>query len=237
MIRAPGASHPKLFSGFQACVPRLRDAAGRKTTMSMNELSVREFADALAAKSSVPGGGGASALVAALGTALGSMVGNFTLGKKKYADVEPDILRLMDEARQIQTELLGCIDEDAAAFEPLSKAYGIPKDAPGRDETLEKCLRDAAAVPMKILELACRGIALQQEFAEKGSVMMVSDAGTGVAFCKSALLGAAVNVKVNTKLMADKAYAGEMNARVDELVAKYSEAADAVFASVYGRFC
>ncbi len=204
--------------------------------MSMNDMSVREFGAILAAKTSVPGGGGASALVGALGVALGSMVGNFTLGKKKYAEVEPQIIALMDEAEKLRADLLDCIDEDAAAFEPLSKAYGIPKEEPGRDETLEKCLRDAAAAPMKILELSCRCVELHKEFAEKGSALMVSDAGTGVAFCKAALLGAAINVKVNTKLMKDRAHAEAMNAHVDELVAKYTALSDEVFDSVYGRF-
>ena len=204
--------------------------------MSMNDMSVREFGAILAAKTSVPGGGGASALVGALGVALGSMVGNFTLGKKKYAEVEPQIIALMDEAEKLRADLLDCIDEDAAAFEPLSKAYGIPKEEPGRDETLEKCLRDAAAAPMKILELSCRCVELHKEFAEKGSTIMISDAGTGVAFCKAALLGAAINVKVNTKLMKDRAHADAMNAHVDELVAKYTALADEVFDSVYGRF-
>ena len=204
--------------------------------MSMNDMSVREFGAILAAKTSVPGGGGASALVGALGVALGSMVGNFTLGKKKYAEVEPQIIALMDEAEKLRADLLDCIDEDAAAFEPLSKAYGIPKEEPGRDETLEKCLRDAAAAPMKILELSCRCVELHKEFAEKGSTLMISDAGTGVAFCKAALLGAAINVKVNTKLMKDRAHAEAMNAHVDELVAKYTALADEVFDSVYGRF-
>lgn len=204
--------------------------------MSMNDMSVREFGAILAAKTSVPGGGGASALVGALGVALGSMVGNFTLGKKKYAEVEPEIIRLMNEAEKLRADLLDCIDEDAAAFEPLSKAYGIPKDEPGRDETLEKCLRDAAAAPMKILELSCRCVELHKEFAEKGSTLMISDAGTGVAFCKAALLGAAINVKVNTKLMKDREHAEGMNAHVDELVAKYTALADEVFDSVYGRF-
>ena len=204
--------------------------------MSMNDMSVREFGAILAAKTSVPGGGGASALVGALGVALGSMVGNFTLGKKKYAEVEPEIIRLMNEAEKLRADLLDCIDEDAAAFEPLSKAYGIPKDEPGRDETLEKCLRDAAAAPMKILELSCRCVELHKEFAEKGSTLMISDAGTGVAFCKAALLGAAINVKVNTKLMKDRGHAEGMNAHVDELVAKYTALADEVFDSVFGRF-
>ena len=203
----------------------------------MLEKSLNEFTALLAAKTSVPGGGGASALVGALGLALGNMVGNFTLGKQKYADVEPDIRQLMDEAQAIQDRLLACVEADAAAFEPLSRAYAIPKDDPSREAVMEKCLRDAAAVPFEILELACRGILLHRDFAQKGSAMMVSDAGTGVIFCWAALYGAALNVKVNTKLMTDRAYADDLNRRVDALMDEYWKIADAVYEEVYGRFC
>ena len=198
----------------------------------MNDLSVRAFTDELAAKVSVPGGGGASALVGALASALGSMVGNFTLGKKKYADVEPEIIRLMDKAAELQNKLLACIDKDAEGFEPLSRAYGLPKDAPGRDEILEKCLRDAAAVPFEIAELAAEVIAVQEEFAKKGSKLMVSDAGCGAAFARAALEGAVLNVRVNTKLMKDREYAANLDARVDELLAAGRRDADAVYAFV-----
>ena len=200
--------------------------------MSMNDMSVRAFADELAAKTSVPGGGGASALVGALAAALGSMVGNFTLGKKKYADVEPDIIRLMDEAKKLQDDLLACIDKDAEAFEPLSRAYGIPKDAPGRDETLEKCLHDAAGVPMEIAELSAKVVDLQEEFAAKGSKLMVSDAGCGATFAKAALEGAILNVRVNTKLMKDREYAEKLNERCEFLTAEYGKKAEAVYGSV-----
>lgn len=204
--------------------------------MSMNEQSVLEFTQALASKSSVPGGGGASALAGALGIALGNMVGNFTLGKKKYAAVEPLILALMEQAQQLQEQLLECVDEDAVAFQPLSQAYGIPKDDPSRAVILEYCLHDAAAVPMKIVELACKAILLHKEFADKGSAMMVSDAGTGVALCLAALRGAALNVKVNTKLMTDREHAEMLNERVDARLAQYEKIANEVYASVYGRF-
>lgn len=205
--------------------------------MSMNDMTIRGYSEILAAKSSVPGGGSASALVAALGMALGSMVGNFTVGKKQHADVEPDIKRILAEAEEIRLALLSCVDEDAEAFEPLSVAYRIPKDEPGRAETIEKCLRVAAAAPMKILELSCRAIELLKELGEKGSGTIVSDAGTGVVFCQSALCGAALNVRVNTKLMADRSYAEELNARVDALMDKYRKLADEVYESIYRRFC
>lgn len=201
----------------------------------MNDLSLRDFSQALADKVSVPGGGGASAAVAALGAALGSMVGNFTVGKKKYADVEGEIIELMKQADDLRNQLLDCIDRDAVGFEPLSKAYGLPADAPGRDEILEKCLRDAAAVPMEITELSCKVIDLSDEFAKKGSSLMISDAGCAAVFAWAAMYGAALNVRVNSKLMKDREYAAKLDARVDELMGEYWKKADAVYEYVFEK--
>ena len=199
--------------------------------------SVTEFTEALASKAAVPGGGGASALVGAIGIALGDMVGELTVGKKKYADVEEDVRALMARAQELRVRLLSCVNKDAEAFAPLSRAYGIPKDDPTRDEVMEKCLRDAAAAPLEILDLCCEAIELQREFAAKGSVLAVSDAATGVVFCWSAMYGAAVNVKVNTKSMKDREYAETINAHVDAQMAKYRPIAEKVYQDVYGRFC
>ena len=164
-------------------------------------------------------------------------MGELTVGKKKYAAVEDEVKALMRRAQELRVELLACVEKDAAAFEPLSRAYGIPKDAPGRDEVMEKCLRDAAAAPLEILDLCCEAIELQRQFADKGSVLAISDAATGAALCRGALYGAAVNVKVNTKSMKDWAYAGRIDAHVDERLEKYGRMAEQIFADVYGRLC
>lgn len=202
----------------------------------MLDTNIEQFTEKLASKTSVPGGGGASALVGAVGIALGDMVGEFTVGKKKYADVEEDVKALMDEAQKLRVQLLECINKDAIAFEPLSKAYGIPKDDPTRDEVMEKCLKDAAQVPYEIMKLSARAIELQGEFAQKGSRIVISDAATGVAICKAALQGAAVNVKINTKSMKDREYASQLNISVNEMLDKYCAIADEIFNSVVINF-
>ena len=204
--------------------------------MSTAEQTCGAFLDALASKTPTPGGGGASALVGALGTALCTMVGNYTVGKKKYAEVEEDVKALMEKAEDIRARLLALVDADAAAFEPLSRAYSIPKDDPRRGEIMEQCLRDAAAAPMEILRLSCEAIDLHREMLDKGSVMMLSDVGTGVVLCRGALYGAALNVKVNTKSMADRAYAEAMNREADQLVNQYWKIAEQVYEAVMGRF-
>lgn len=196
---------------------------------------INEFTELLASPSSVPGGGGASALVGAIGIALGDMVGELTVGKKKYADVEEEMRDLMVKAQDLRVKLLECVEKDAVAFEPLSKAYGIPKDEPGRDETMEKCLRDAAAVPLEIFNLACEALEIMAEFGKKGSKIMISDAATGAEMLRGALKGAAVNVRVNTRLMKDREYAESMDHEVDEKLQKYSSYADEIFDMVYNN--
>jgi len=194
-----------------------------------------EFIDVLSSKEAVPGGGGASALVGAVGVALGAMVGNLTVGKKKYADVEADIISLLDKAHALQTELLHLVDEDAVVFEPLSKAYGIPKDDPSREQVMEDALKLACTVPMDIMRLCARAIELHEEFAQKGSVLALSDAGVGAIFCKAALQGASLNVYINTSSMTDKNYAGSLEAEADAILGKYCVMADEIFNNVTGR--
>ncbi len=204
--------------------------------MELLESSLVNFTEQLASPAAVPGGGGASALVGAVGIALGDMVGELTVGKKKYADVEEEIRALMVRAQDLRVRLLACIAKDAEAFEPLARAYGIPKDAPDRDETLEKCLHDAAGAPMEIFDLCCEAIEILEIFGEKGSRLVISDAATGAAFARAAMYGAAVNVKVNTRLMKDRAFAAGMDAHIDEKLAEYTERADRVFQSIYQQF-
>ena len=104
--------------------------------MGFSTVPCNEFVDVLGSKAPVPGGGGASALVGAVGTALGNMVGALTVGKKKYADVEEEMKELMAKATTLQDELLHLIERDAEVFEPLSKAYGMPRET--EEEKAEK---------------------------------------------------------------------------------------------------
>lgn len=200
------------------------------------EKTLEEYTKLIASNAPVPGGGGASAVVGAIGIALGDMVGELTVGKKKYADVEEDIKALMVRAKELRERFLLASEKDAVVFEPLSKAYGIPKDEPGRDEILERCLKDAASAPMEIFELSCEAIETVKEFGEKGSKLMISDAATGAAHLKAAMYGAAVNVKVNTRLMKDREYAEKLDARVEEMMEKYGKMADGIFEDIWQRF-
>ncbi|MDR2510599.1 MAG: cyclodeaminase/cyclohydrolase family protein [Spirochaetaceae bacterium] len=204
--------------------------------MSISTKTIPDFVTVLAGKEPVPGGGGASALVGAVGTALGNMVGSLTAGKKKYADVEADIARLQKEAAKLQAELISLIDKDAEDFEPLSKAYGLPANTDGekaeKAKVMEKCLRDACTTPLEIMKKCAAAIALCEEFAAKGSKLAISDAGVGVIFCKAALAGASLNVYINTKAMKEREYADKINREADALISEYEARADKVFSEV-----
>lgn len=201
--------------------------------MELINLSCEAFLEDLAGSAPTPGGGGAAALVGAAGAALGNMVGSLTVGKKKYAAVEADILVLNRRAAALRKRLEGLVQADADAFTPLAAAYKLPKETPAQQAhkaaVLEAALERACAVPLEIMSACCEGITLAAEYAEKGSVMAVSDAGCAALFCKAALQAAGLNVSINTRLMADNARAAALNAQADAMLAEFVPQADQIY--------
>ncbi|MCC8029391.1 MAG: cyclodeaminase/cyclohydrolase family protein [Lachnospiraceae bacterium] len=200
--------------------------------MGFQDYTLGDFTEVLASKEAVPGGGSAAALVAAVGVALGNMVGSLTVGKKAYADAEDEVRAWMEQAEALRGELLLCMDADAEAFLPLSKAYGIPKDDPARPAVMEDALRQACAAPLELMNQICRAIVLIEGFAAKGSRIAISDAGVGALCCKAALQGASLNIFINTKSMQDREYAEELERRADALLEEYTMRADRVYDAV-----
>lgn len=207
--------------------------------MDFTKESCEKFVEILASKDPVPGGGGASALVGAVGTALGNMVGSLTVGKKKYAEVEADIIELQKNATTLQHQLLELVQKDAEVFEPLAKAYGMPKETEAeqreKELVMEEALILACSVPLDIMRKCCEAILLQEEFAKKGSALALSDAGVGVVFCKAALQGASLNVFINTGAMKNIDHANKINREANEMLDKYTLLADGIFDEVLTR--
>jgi formiminotetrahydrofolate cyclodeaminase len=199
----------------------------------MLNMSCYEFIGALATKAPVPGGGGASALMGAIGVALGSMVGNLTVGKKKYADIEEEIQDLLKKSDMLTKRLNGLVLADAEVFEPLSRAYGLPADTEeekaAKDEFLQTALVKATQVPLEIAECCLEGIRLLADYAKKGSRLAVSDAGVGAIFCKSALQGAKLNVLINLKLMKNEALKKEFSRKMAAIEDEGLKLADQIY--------
>lgn len=188
--------------------------------------SCRDFCDVLASSDPTPGGGGASALCGAIGAALGGMVANLTVGKKKYAEVEEEFQDLRSRLKTIQDELLQCVREDAEGFAPLAKAYAMPRETEEeqrlRNQALEQESAAACRIPLKIMDCCAQALELLEVAAEKGNSMAVSDAAAGALLCGAALESASFNVYINTASMKNRETADRLSGQASELIWKKS---------------
>ena len=204
----------------------------------IKEQKIDEFLEALSSRQPVPGGGGASALSGALASALGLMVGNLTVGKKKYADVEEEVQGMMRRLEQLQKDMASLADRDAKVFAPLAAAYGLPsgteEERAHKEQVMEKNLLAASLVPMEIMEKAYEMLELLAGLEQKGSVMAVSDVGVAVQFARTALTGA-MNVYINTKSMKNRDKAEELNRKADRLMESGTKRADTIYDKVKKR--
>ena len=205
----------------------------------MLEQKTTEFLDVLSSSAPVPGGGGASSAVGAFAAALGMMVTNLTLGKKKYADVEEEILAIREKLEILRDKLVALTDRDAESFTPLAKAYSLPKNTEEekaeKERVMETALYDASIVPLQIMETVFSAMENLEILEEKGSRLAVSDVGVAILFARAALEGASLNIFINTKMMKKREQADELNRRADRLIAEGRALQEKVYAAVLGK--
>ena len=202
----------------------------------VKEQSIGAFLAQLSSKAPVPGGGGASAIGGAMGNALGQMVANLTVGKKKYAQAEDEILLLKERMEALQEDFAYLADRDGEVFAPLAAAYGLPggteEEKAYKAAVMEENLLAASLVPVDMMKKAMEMLDILEALAEKGSRMAVSDVGVGVQFTRAALLGAVMNVYINTKSMKNREKAEELNRYADKLVDEGTKKADRIYEAV-----
>ena len=203
------------------------------------EKKICEYLEVLSSKAPVPGGGGASALAGALGNALGQMVVNLTVGKKKYAEVEEEMQEYLEHLKNMQQEFLHLSDRDAEVFAPLAECYRLPSATPEekehRETVMEEKLLDASMVPVEIMEKALELLEILDVLADKGSRMAVSDVGVAVQFTRTALLGAVMNVYINTKSMKNREKAEEINQNAKRMIKIGTSQADEIYEKVLAQ--
>lgn len=203
------------------------------------EKKICEYLEVLSSKAPVPGGGGASALAGALGNALGQMVVNLTVGKKKYAEVEEEMQEYLEHLKTMQQEFLHLSDRDAEVFAPLAECYRLPSATPEEKEhketVMEEKLLDASMVPVEIMEKALELLEILDVLADKGSRMAVSDVGVAVQFTRTALLGAVMNVYINTKSMKNREKAEEINQNAKRMIKIGISQADEIYEKVLAQ--
>lgn len=202
----------------------------------LTQKSCREFAALLASKNPVPGGGGAAALVAALGIALNTMVANFSIGKKKFIDYKEKHEDLIKRGEVLREKLVDLVDKDAEFFEPLSKAYVMPSNTEEekqlKNEVLQKCLKEACSAPMETLEYTYDAILMHKEIEDISSKNIISDVGVGVQCLKAALNSAYLNVLINLNSMDDASYVENQKEKAEKLLTEGNIIADEVYTKV-----
>ena len=185
---------------------------------------ISNFLDELASNSPTPGGGSVAALAGALGAALISMVGNLTVGKKKYEDVEEDIKKIISSSEKLRYELSQLIEEDVKVFNNFMATYKMPKETEDekkvRAEKIQESLIEAAKVPLRVAYKCLDILSLSKEVAEKGNVNVVSDAGAAVLMAEAALESAILNVKINLRMIKDEKVRTELSSSIKELLLK-----------------
>ena len=170
------------------------------------EQKTTDFLEQLSSSTPIPGGGGASAAVGAFASALGLMVTNLM------------------------------VDEDAEAFEPLAKAYRMPKETEEeqaeKEKVMEAALKNAAEAPLCIMKTIVDTMEMIRVLGEKGSRLAVSDAGVAILFAQAALEGASLNIFINTKMMKDQEEAERLNYLADQLIATGKELKETTYDAV-----
>ncbi|HSD92568.1 MAG TPA: cyclodeaminase/cyclohydrolase family protein [Methyloceanibacter sp.] len=208
-------------------------------TEPIKDNRIEEFLDALASQSATPGGGGAAAIIGAMGAALVSMVCNLTIGKKKYAEVETDMKDVLGKAEALRRRLTNMIEDDAKAFDKVMGAYGMPKetdaDKAKRDAAIQEALKLATDVPLACAHAAREVIDLAEQASEKGNLNVISDAGVGVLAAYAALRSAALNVWTNARMINDKAFAEAKLKELNDLLSGAERATEKAYGVVKGK--
>lgn len=195
-----------------------------------------QFLDELASKAPTPGGGGAAAYAGALAAALAAMVGNLTVGKKKYAAVEGHVRMAVDDLDAMRAQLVGLIDADARAFAPLAACYGMPRETAdelaARDAAMQAALVDAIEVPLEIMAVCLEVLEECDYLAENGSRLALSDVGCAVALGRAAVHAASLNVVINVKSVSDEARAASYRDKMNALIKQADELHDKIYPAV-----
>jgi formiminotetrahydrofolate cyclodeaminase len=188
----------------------------------LTEKSVRTFLDELASSAPAPGGGSVAALAGALGAALISMVNNLTIGKEKYAGVQNDIKALLQKSETLRKKLIDLLEEDVAVYTQLSQTMKMPRDTEeqkaARAKAMDRDLKAAAEVPLRVAEACVAVMELCRPVAEKGTVNAVSDVGVGILMAEAGLRSAALNVLINLGWIKDERYVGDTRKKLDALL-------------------
>lgn len=196
----------------------------------LKDMSLLGFLDQTASNEPVPGGGSIAALSGAVASALSQMVANLTIGKKKYVEVEAEMLEIAAKMKEYQNMFVDFIDEDAASFDDVMKAFKLPKetdeDKAARTAAIQTGMKKAAEVPLNVAQTCTELMPLIEVIVQKGNQNAVTDGAVASMMCRTAALSALLNVRINLGSIKDEAYVADMNEKchkVESYVREYED--------------
>jgi glutamate formiminotransferase/formiminotetrahydrofolate cyclodeaminase len=206
-IKSLGLDELKPFNPKERIIEYLLEDESGDKLINMN---LREFANETASESMAPGGGSISAYMGALGVSLAGMVANLSSHKRGWDERWEEFSEWAVKAQKLKDELLKMVDEDTNAFNGIMAAFGLPKstdeEKASRKQAIQEATKNAIEVPFKVMKLACESLAVCRAMVEIGNPNSVTDAGVGALAARSAVMGAFLNVKINTGDLEDKKY-------------------------------
>ncbi|HKK16059.1 MAG TPA: cyclodeaminase/cyclohydrolase family protein [Gammaproteobacteria bacterium] len=205
----------------------------------IKDQAIQKFLDDLASKASTPGGGSAAAIMGAMGSALNSMVANFTVGKKGYEDVDAQAQDILQKSEELRNRMTVMIKADIDVFNRVMGAYGMPKeseeDKATRSKEIQEALKEATDVPLACAKAAAEVIKLSKPMAEIGNKNVISDAGVAVLAGQAALRSAALNVYINIGGIKDETFANDRRKQLEETLAGMNELTEEVYELVKSK--
>jgi glutamate formiminotransferase / formiminotetrahydrofolate cyclodeaminase len=221
-IRSMGLNDIQQFIPEEKIIEYVMAEKGKK--QGLIAMSLRNFMDETASESPAPGGGSVSAYMGALGAALGTMVANLSSHKRGWDNRWQEFSSWAEKGKVIQNNLLLLVDEDTIAFNRIIEAFELPKKSDDekqvRDAAVQEATKNATLVPLKVMETAFSSFELIKEMVEKGNPNSVTDAGVGALALGACIKGAFLNVRINASGLKDKAFAGAVIARGEEIASK-----------------
>ena len=204
--------------------------------MKLTEMKLTEFCAALASKEPAPGGGSASASMAAMGAGLLAMVANLTVGRKKYAEHQELMQEIITEADSLLQRLVSAIDRDTEAYKAVSAVFSMPKetdtDKTARAAAMETALKAATDVPYEVMELCRASLMLAARAAGKSNTNAASDLGVAAHSLLAGVHGAWMNVLINLGGIKDEAFVAEKKSGGEAIIAEAEKAAKMIIENV-----
>lgn len=193
----------------------------------LTEMKSADFLAALASSAPAPGGGGGAAMAGALAAALASMVCNLTIGKEKFAQQEPEVKELLDEAEEVRQSLLALVEDDAAVFNSFMACYKLPKateaEKAARIAAIRSAAKQAAEVPLAIARASYRALMLAERLVCIGNPGVITDGACSAILARAALRCAEYNVRINLGLTKDEEYNHGVQAELNNLLKNAEE--------------